>query len=172
MMSELADWLSESPVREFSANLLSSIPGLPPVLQTVHLLSIVAIMASIVMIDLRILSLAVPSQAIDEMVARLSPWTLAGIVGAALSGVWFILARPGRYFSNPVFQIKFGLLAVALILTFIFYRWSANEINIWHGSGRQAVIAKAYALVSLLLWLGVVMAGRWIAYSEYLFWPG
>jgi len=26
--------------------------------------------------------------------------------------------------------------------------------------------------VSLVLWIGVTMAGRWIAYSEYLFWPG
>lgn len=171
MMSELADWLSNTPVRDFSASLLSSIPGLPPVLQTIHLLSIAAIMASIVMIDLRVLGLAVPSQEIGEMIARLSPWTLWGIVGAASSGIWFILARPNRYFSNPVFQIKLGLLAAALILTFAFYRWCAADINIWHGPGNRVVLAKAYALVSLLLWLGVVMAGRWIAYSEYLFWP-
>lgn len=172
MMSELADWLSNTPVREFSASLLSSIPGLPPILQTVHLLSIVAIMASIVIIDLRVLGLAVPSQDVGEMIARLSPWTLWGIVGAGSSGIWFILARPNRYFSNPVFQIKFGLLAAALILTFAFYRWSAADTNIQRSLGNRVVLAKSYALVSLLLWLGVVMAGRWIAYSEYLFWPG
>lgn len=172
MMSALAEWLSNTPIRDFSANLLSSIPGLPPVLQTIHLLSIVAIMASIVMIDLRVLGLAVPSQDVWEMVARLSPWTLWGIVGAASSGIWFILARPSRYFSNPVFQIKFGLLAAALILTYAFYRWSAADTSVWRGPGNRVILAKAYALVSLLLWLGVVMAGRWIAYSEYLFWPG
>ncbi len=172
MMTELADWLANAPVREFSASLLSSVPGLPPILQTVHLLSIVAIMTSVVMIDLRILGLAVPSQSTAEMINRLSPWTLWGVVGAASSGIWFLFARPNRYFSNPVFQIKFGLLAAAVLLTVIFYRWSSTEINIWHGPGNRIVVAKIYALVSLLLWLGVVMAGRWIAYSEYLFWPG
>jgi hypothetical protein len=171
MMSALAEWLSNSPVRDFSASLLSSNSAFPPVLQTIHLLSIVAIMASIVMIDLRILGLAVPSQDVGEMIARLCPWTLWGIVGAASSGIWFILARPNRYFSNPVFQIKFGLLAVALILTFAFYRWGAAHNSVRRGLGNRVFLAKVYALVSLLLWLGVVMAGRWIAYSEYLFWP-
>jgi len=170
MMSELADWLSNTPVRDFSASLLSSIPGLPPVLQTIHLLCIVAIMASIVMIDLRVLGLAVPSQDIGEMIARLSPWTLWGIVGAGSSGIWFILARPNRYFSNPVFQIKFALLALAIILTFAFYRWGRIQTGIWDGAGSRFSLARAYAFVSLSLWLGVAMAGRWIAYSEYLFW--
>ncbi len=32
-------------------------------------------------------------------------------------------------------------------------------------------MAVVFAALSLLLWLGVVMAGRWIAYSDYIFWP-
>ena len=30
---------------------------------------------------------------------------------------------------------------------------------------------KLLAAVSIALWVGVVLAGRWIAYSDYLFWP-
>jgi hypothetical protein len=31
------------------------------------------------------------------------------------------------------------------------------------------VSVKAVAALSLLLWIGVVMAGRWIAYRDYIF---
>jgi hypothetical protein len=33
----------------------------------------------------------------------------------------------------------------------------------------NAATARSIALVSLLLWIGVVLAGRWIAYADYLF---
>ncbi len=171
MTSEIAEWLGSSASREFAENLLSSVPGLPPILQTVHLLSIVAIMASIVMIDLRVLGLAVPSQHLNEMIARLQPWTWWGVIGAASSGIWFVLARPNRYFFNPVFQIKLALLFAVLILTFSFYRWSTIDKDLWQASGYKIVVMKLVAIISLGLWIGVVMAGRWIAYSEYLFWP-
>lgn len=171
MLRDIAEWLANSPAREFSAGLLSSIPGLPPILQTLHLLSIVAIMASIVVIDLRILGLAVPSQQLDEMIIRLRAWTMWGVIGAMMSGILFVLARPNRYLLNPVFQIKFILLIGVLILTVCFYRWSAKN-PFSHESVNNIGIAKGVAVVSLLMWIGVIMAGRWIAYSEYLFWPG
>ena len=42
--------------------LLSNVPGLPPIVQTVHLLGIAVIMSSVVLLDLRVLGLALPSQ--------------------------------------------------------------------------------------------------------------
>ena len=147
-----------------------NVPGLPPILQTVHLLSIAAIMASIVMVDLRVLGIAVPSQNLDEMVRRLQGWTWYGVAGVASSGIWFVLARPNRYFSNPVFQIKFSLMIPALLVTAFFYRQALSEPGYWNHSQWRVMLARLLALVSLFLWLGVVMAGRWIAYSEYLFW--
>ena len=171
MLSSVATWVSDSQGRELANWLLTNVPGLPPILQTVHLLSIAAIMGSIVMVDLRVLGLAVPSQNLDEMVRRLGAWTWCGVAGVASSGIWFVLARPNRYFTNPVFQIKFSLLIPAIIVTVFFYRQALREPGYWHRSARREMAAKILALVSLLLWLGVVMAGRWIAYSEYLFWP-
>ncbi|MDP1932319.1 MAG: hypothetical protein Q8L60_12765 [Gammaproteobacteria bacterium] len=171
MLSSIATWISESQGREFANWLLTNIPGLPPILQTIHLLSIAAIMASIVMVDLRVLGLGVLSQNLEEMVVRLQAWMWCGVVGAACSGVWFVFARPNRYFFNPVFQIKFSLLLPALLVSAVFYHLALREPAYWSRNRKRAMTAKLLALVSLLLWLGVVMAGRWIAYSEYLFWP-
>lgn len=171
MLNSIATWISESQGRDLANWLLTNVPGLPPILQTIHLLSIAAIMASIVMVDLRVLGLAVPSQNLEEMVRRLQAWTWCGVAGVASSGIWFVLARPNRYFSNPVFQIKFSLLLPALLVTAFFYRQTLSEPHYWSRTRNRTMLAKLLALVSLSLWLAVVMAGRWIAYSEYLFWP-
>lgn len=150
--------------------LLSSVPGMPPILQTIHLLSVCAIMASAVFVSLRILGLAVPTQQVPEMVQRLQPWNWYGVAGAFLSGIWFVFARPERYFGNPVFQIKFAVLFFAIGLTLALYRMSAaGAVDASSGSAHSLPLRALAALV-LLLWVTVLLAGRWIAYAEYLFW--
>ena len=167
-MESLTSWIANSAANDLALALLGNVPGSPPILQTIHLLSIVAIMASALMIDLRILGLAIPSQEIQEMAQRLRHWTLVGVIGVFSSGVWFVLARPNRYFNNPVFQIKFALLVPALLCSYCIFRIAIRKPDFW---ATHPWRGKLLAAVSLLLWVGVVLAGRWIAYAEYLFWP-
>lgn len=167
-MENLSSWIANSTANDLALAFLGNVPGSPPILQTIHLLSIVAIMASALMIDLRILGLAVPSQEIQEMAQRLRFWALGGVLGVFSSGVWFVLARPNRYFNNPVFQIKFALLIPALLCSYWIFHIAMRTPQFW---ALHPWRGKLLAVASLLLWVGVVLAGRWIAYAEYLFWP-
>jgi len=152
---------------DFALYLLANVPGFPPILQSIHLLSVAVIMASAVMFDLRVLGLAVPSQGLVEMAQRLRFWTYSALLTALLTGGVFVLARPGRYFNNPVFQIKFLLLIPAIICSVCLFRVTLRHPKFWNLSLWRGRIL---ALLSLVLWVAVVLAGRWIAYSEYLFW--
>lgn len=152
--------MSATPLHTLALYLLSNVPGFPPIVQTVHLLSIAAIMGSVVLIDLKVLGLALPGQTTGELVRRLMPWTWAALPLLALSGLVFIFAQPHRYFDNPIFQLKFTMLVPALALAVVFHGTELKD-------GRPA---KLLAALSLCLWIGVVMAGRWIAYVDYL-WP-
>jgi hypothetical protein len=172
LLAELAQWIAASNARESATWLLRNVPGLPPIAQTIHLLSIAAVMGSVIFINLRVLGIAAPRQHPGEMIARLMPWTWYALIILFVSGLPFILARPARYFTNPVFQIKFLLLVSAVALTFVFYRLSLRETDYWTSSSQRLITGKMIAAISLVLWLGIVMAGRWIAYSDYLFWPG
>jgi hypothetical protein len=168
----VTEWISDSRAETFANWLLSNVPGLPPILQTFHLLSVAAIMASAVFINLRALEWAVPTQRPEEMLQRLQAWTWYGLLGVFSSGIWFVLARPNRYFSNPVFQIKFALLLLAVIATFALNRLTLGQAVPGAASRDRQWLLKCLAFLSLLLWIGVVLAGRWIAYVEYLFWQG
>ena len=141
--------------------LLSNMPGLPPIVQTVHLLGIAVIMSSVVLLDLRILGLALPSQDVHELTRRVMPWVWWTLPVMLLSGSMFVFARPRRYFTNPIFGLKFALLAPAIAL--------AAVLHLVSGRKPDSLATKALAAVSLLLWVGVVLAGRWIAYVDYLF---
>ena len=165
----LAVALADSQAQELAQYLLGNVPGLPPIVQTLHIVGISVVMASIVMVDLRFLGVAVPSQNLSEMISRLMPWTWWALPVNAVTGLLFIVARPFRYFYNPVFGMKFSFLLPAVALAFIVYRLNRKETGYWEQTLSRRVSGRVIAACSLLLWIGVVMAGRWIAYSDYLF---
>jgi hypothetical protein len=166
--AELARSLGASGMHDTAVHLLSTVPGLPPIVQTVHLLGIAVVLGSVVLIDLRVLGLALPSQGVQELMQRLMPWLWCALPVMLLSGLPFVLARPQRYFSNPVFGWKFTFLVPAVALAAMLHIVALRKPDYWQtGAGR--VTAKVIAFVSLLLWIGVVLAGRWIAYADYLF---
>lgn len=156
--------INDSGAHQTALYLLGNIPGFPPMIQTVHILGICCIMGSIVLIDLKVLGLALPSQSVPELVRRLMPWTWWALLFVALSGLTLFVARPGRYLVNPLFGAKFALLVPALILAAVFQRLINRNSVV-----PDSATARSIALVSLLLWIGVVLAGRWIAYADYLF---
>jgi hypothetical protein len=168
-LADIARALAASPINKLAVYLLSEVPGFPPIVQTVHILSVAAIMGSIVLIDLRVLGLALPSQRTSELVRRLMPWTWGALPVLAASGLVFVCAQPTRYLSNPVFGLKFAMLAPAVILAVVFQRGNTKNSGFWEQSRWRTASARAIAACSLMLWIGVVMAGRWIAYAEYLF---
>lgn len=170
-LEDLGRVLAASPMNALVVYLLGNVPGLPPIVQTVHILSVTAIMGSIVLIDLRVLGLALPSQTPADLVRRLIPWTWWALPFLAVSGGMFFLARPGRYLVNPVFGLKYAMLAPALVLTALVQRMATKDREWWERSRGRRLSVRVVAALSLLSWIGVVLAGRWIAYADYLFPP-
>jgi hypothetical protein len=159
--------LNESLLRELSDNFLRSIPGLPPLLQTVHLIGVAIILGSIVMLSLRILGIAAKNQSLKEMSSRLFPWFFSALPVMLISALPFFFARPQRYLVNPVFGIKAMLLFIGLLLSFWMWRQCQQITN----TGVTLQL-KFTAVFVIFIWVMTSLAGRWIAYADYLFWPG
>ncbi len=167
-MSEvLRSWaqaVAASAPHDWAIYCLRNIPGFPPIVQTIHILSIVAIVASTFFVLLRVLGLATPSQQLKEMVPRLMPWTWWALPILLLTGSVFVLARPQRYFLNPVFGIKLVSIALAISFTVLVVRTLKNSTYDTPGFS-----TKMLAAMSLICWVLIIFAGRWIAYVDYLF---
>jgi len=126
-----------------------------PLLEIVHIAAIAAMVGSVLMIEMRVFGLrkALPLVELGQLGAGIAISAFAVIVA---SGSLLFLTDPVSYIANPAFAIKLGLIAVAAINMVAFHA---------RGSlARPDAIAKAQAALSLLLWLGVIGAGRMIAY--------
>jgi drug/metabolite transporter (DMT)-like permease len=116
-------------------------------------------MGTVVFVALRYLGAAVPSQQPEEMRKRLMPWLWWALLALFLSGSMFVIARPDRYFYNPVAAWKLACLVPAIVIALVLQH---------HSPGKRSAQVLSILLLGLLG--GVVLAGRWIAYADYLYW--
>lgn len=172
LLTDLSRVLAESPPGVLAVYLMQGVPGFAPIIQTVHILGVSVVMGSIVLIDLRVLGVALPSQSPTELVDRLMPWLWWALVCLALSGLVSLFARPPRYLLNPVFGFKLAMLAPAIALAVVLKRTRTTDAEFWQRSRWRRVSARVMAACSLFLWMGVAMAGRWIAYADFFFFRG
>lgn len=168
---EVARSIAAGPLDNYAQSFLSSFRGMAPMVQTVHILAVSSVMGSIVLIDLRVLGLALRGQRISDMVRRLMPWTWCALPALALSGLPLVFARPLRYANNRVFGMKFAMLLGAVALTVVLQRLLTQDDEAWDRSPGRGMAARVVAACTLALWLLVMMAGRWIAYADYIFPP-
>ena len=70
----------------------------------------------------------------------------------------------------PISGWKASFLLSAILVTVLIHRWSRQQ-DFVNANGAAALKVKAAALLSLGLWIMVAMAGRWIAYAEYIYFP-
>ncbi|HTV79812.1 MAG TPA: DUF6644 family protein [Steroidobacteraceae bacterium] len=160
MIRQFCAWLSSTSLSEHIQDAFWVIPTV----QTVHIVSIAIVMTSMAMLDLRLVGVAGRRQSLHEMGARFLPWVWTALVVLACSGTILIIGEPGRELQSDMFWIKMGLLACALTLTLIFQTQLRREKSFWERHRAAAILLGS---VSLIIWVGIVAAGRWIAYVEH-----
>jgi hypothetical protein len=154
-------WIEQTPLSQT----IQSTPWIVPTVQTIHILGIAAVLSSALMIDLRLLGVAGRDQPLARISARFRPviwWTLPILLA---TGIVMITGEPARSLANSVFQLKMLLLIAAIAVTLGFQAPLNKNAAFWDASGSRRGAAKMIAIVSLLLWMGIVFAGRWIAYT-------
>ena len=81
----------------------------------VHTLSMGLLAGTGLAVSLRVLGVA--RDAPLAMFARFLPLMAAALAAAAVSGVFLVIGYPAKALTNPVFYLKLGLIAAALLLT-------------------------------------------------------
>ncbi|MCG8416293.1 MAG: hypothetical protein MI746_18910, partial [Pseudomonadales bacterium] len=168
--TSLAPLVTDSFLQRGALWALNNIPNFPPIIQTVHILGIAVVMGTAVLLNLRTLGVALPSQNLTEMTNRVVPWFWLALMSNVVSGAFFVFGRPNRYFNNPVFASKMAFLIPAILLTAFFYWMNKKQTGYWEQDDRKW-LARSIAIVSIGLWIMVCTGGRWIAYLEYLEYP-
>ena len=126
-----------------------------PALETIHIASFATVFGSLMVLELRVFG-AAPAVPLSPLARLAVPTALAAFAVAAMAGLLMLISSATEIVTNPAFQMKLGLIAIAGTNAWWFHR---------RGSlARHDGVAKAQALLSLLLWISVIACGRLIAY--------
>jgi len=107
------------------------------------------------------MSRALPASA---MARHHLPWARAALLLVVPSGAMMFAAHATDFAGNPAFRLKLIFLALAGLNALLFHRGVYRSVNGWDTNTRVPLIARAAAVASLLLWIGVISAGRLLAY--------
>ena len=125
-----------------------------------HLFGLTMLLGTTLFMSLRLLGFVMPRQPVAQLRSELRTWNLLGLVLMLVSGFLIFMGGATNYFDGAWFRTKMKFLFVALIFHFTFFRVVTRA-----DEGRFGSLSnKLTGIVSLVLWFGVAVSGRAIAF--------
>jgi Family of unknown function (DUF6644) len=162
LAGQFSQWVTDTSF--FTALRESALPY--PIVMSLHLTSIAVFGGLILMTDLRLLGLALKDVSVTDMVRQTRPWKALGFVVMITCGILLAGSKLNTYYDNPYFEIKLSLLALVGVHAIVFHRSVYANTEAIDRAPAIPSVAKTAAVLSLVLWLGILSMGRWIAYYE------
>jgi len=132
-----------------------------PLIEAIHLLGLGFIGGAVLIVDLRLLGLGLRRQPVAQLARDAQPWLIGSLVLMIITGGLLFLSEAIKCYYHDAFWFKMTSLFLAIVFTFTVQRKviQADEARI------SPAWSKAVAVVSVLLWSGVGIGGRWIGFS-------
>jgi hypothetical protein len=159
-MLEFCQWLDQTAV---GSTIRQSL-WLFPAIETVHLLGMAALVGTITVLDLRLLGWTMRQRRVSEVVARLLPWTWLGFGVQVVTGALLFSSEAVKIYGNPAFRLKMLFLLLAGIQALIFQTVVSRKLPAWDNRPAPPVMARITGMISILLWIAIVTAGRFIGF--------
>ncbi len=137
------------------------------VIESVHVWALCLFFGLAVMFDLRLLGWTMRTVPVAEVARRLLPWTIAGFAVMVISGTLLFSAIPLRSYQNIFFRLKMLLLLLAGLNVWIFHSGIFRKVATWGADSVPPKAARIAGALSLVLWIGIVLSGRMIAYNWF-----
>ena len=135
-----------------------------PAIESVHLLGMAALVGTISAFDLRLLGCMLRRDRVSELARRLLPWAWVGFAVQVITGILLFSSEALKVYVNPAFRFKMLLLFLAGVHALIFHLTVYRNVAAWDDSEVLPVGAKVSGFVSILLWIAIVAAGRFIGF--------
>jgi len=132
-----------------------------PLIEAIHLLGLGLIGGAVLVVDLRLLGLGLRRQSVAQLAREAQPWLIGSLVLMIITGSLLFLSEAIKCYYHPAFWLKMTSLFLAIVFTFTVQR----KVTMADQTRVRPLWGKVVALVSVLLWSGVGIGGRWIGFS-------
>jgi hypothetical protein len=162
-LSGFVQWLADTP---WSVQLHESLFGYP-LLESVHVLTLCVFVGMSVLLDLRLLNITLRRVPVSELFERLAPWLFGGFAIMMVTGVLLFFAIPIRSYHSIWFRGKLILLVLAGLNAWTFHGTIWKHVREWDTAPISPARARFAGAASLILWAGIIVFGRMIAYNWF-----
>jgi hypothetical protein len=136
-----------------------------PVIETIHLFGVVVLVGSASILDLRLLGVSFKDETVSSLAERFLPWVWGGFAIMVVTGGLLFSSEATKMYDSDVFRIKMLMIATAGLNAFVFHSLAYQSVGKWERDAVAPLSARFAGTLSILLWFGIVGAGRWIAYA-------
>ncbi|HEY6633758.1 MAG TPA: DUF6644 family protein [Rhizobiaceae bacterium] len=154
-MEFLQDIEQLGPVRLLKSSFLAY-----PIVNALHIAAVGTLFGSVLLMDCSVLGV-IRSIPRERLVALLRRVALVAFIVALLTGLTLFSIQATNYVRNPAFLAKLGLIVLAA-LNFLAFTALDRRRTVQGTS----LALRVLAVVSLLAWSGVLLAGRFIGFVQ------
>lgn len=134
---------------------------------TVHAFGNAVVVGLVLIMAMRLFGLfrTIPYTALP----KLFPFVWVAIVFQVASGFTLWMSKPARYVKDYVFDIKFSLVVIGVVLLVYFQRTITQQSPQWQADGKVTSRGIQLAAAAALCWAFVIIMGRLTAYLGSLY---
>ena len=134
-----------------------------PIVEIVHIVGLALLVGTVAAFDLRLLGFS-RATSVRALQRSLLPWSWMALLLIVPSGVAMFATHAVDFAANPALRVKVLLILAAGINALLFHNGVFRSVAAWDQHMETPRAAKASALLSLAIWIGVISCGRLIAY--------
>ena len=136
-----------------------------PMLESVHVAAIAAVVGTITIVDLRLLGYRSHRRGVRQLIQDVLPYTWGAFGLALIAGSLLFISNAPKYAHNAQFQLKMLLIVAAAVNMAIFHLTVYRRVAEWDEHLPPPAAARVAGATSLGLWLTVVFLGRWVGFT-------
>lgn len=136
-----------------------------PVIEIVHIFGFTVLVGSAFLFDLRLLGLSkgIP---VTHLARHLLPLSRLSLLLVIPSGFILFMTQATSLSTNDVFWTKVSLILLAFLNAGFFHLFTFRDVDRWDIFQPTAAAAKVSGIISIILWVGILSCGRFLAYLE------
>ena len=132
-----------------------------PVIESLHLLGLAVIGGAVLVLNLRLIGLGIARQPAAQLWRDTRPLLLASLAVMLVSGLLLFTSEAVKLYYHEAFWVKMASLALSILFTFT----AVRKVSLADPARVRPFWRWLVALVSIVLWSGVGIGGRWIGFS-------
>jgi hypothetical protein len=157
MVLQFFEWLQKTQI----GDTIRQSKWLFPAIESLHLMGLAVLGGAVLLVNLRLMGFGLTRQPVRQVAADVQPWLIGSLIAMFITGGLQFSAEAVKCYYHVAFWVKMASLLLAILFTFTIQK------RVISGDETPNVLLRnrLVALISMVLWSGVGISGRWIGFS-------